>query len=93
MISRHEELANRNMISAMERLTGQMLPDPQRETLIHGADELRMVVSALEQTMTRAYDRIHEVWHQRDLPDLRTAAFLLAIERVAESYSHHGIFP
>ena len=93
MISRHEELSNRHMLAAMETLTGQQLPGSDRDRLIHGPDELRLVVSALEQTMTRAYERIHEVWLQRDLPDLRTAAFLLAIERVAESYSHHGIFP
>ncbi|MCC5846336.1 MAG: Glu/Leu/Phe/Val dehydrogenase [Verrucomicrobia bacterium] len=93
MISRHEEIANRNMVAAMETLTGQTLSVSHRDSLIHGPDELRLVVSALEQTMIRAYDRIHEVWLQRDLPDLRTAAFLLSIERVAESYSHHGIFP
>lgn len=93
MISRHEELANRDMIAAMETLTGQQIPAQRREQLIHGPDELRLVVSALEQTMIRAYTRIHEIWLERDLPDLRTAAFLLSIERVAESYSHHGIFP
>jgi glutamate dehydrogenase (NAD(P)+) len=93
MISRHEELTNRSMIDAMERLSDRQLPLSEKEQLIHGPDELRLVVSALEQTMIRAYERIHEVWLERDLPDLRTAAFLLAIERVAESYSHHGIFP
>lgn len=93
MISRHEELVNRDMVAAMESLTGQSLPDSQRNSLIDGPDELRLVVSALEKTMIRSYNHIHEFWLQRELPDLRTSAFLLAIERVAESYKNHGIFP
>lgn len=93
MISRHEELVNRDLVAAMESLSGQDLPESRRNRLIDGPDELRLVVSALERTMTRSYDRIHEFWRRRELPDLRTAAFLLAIERVAESYKHHGIFP
>ena len=93
MISRHEELTNREMVSAIEELTGRTLPGPQRERLIHGPNELRFVVSALEDTMVRAYGRIHEIWLARQLPDLRTAAFLSAIEGVAQSYQNHGIFP
>jgi glutamate dehydrogenase (NAD(P)+) len=93
MISRHEELYKSEMVSAMETLTGQTLPANQRKSLIDGPDELRLVVSALDHTMTRSYNHIHEFWLQRDLPDMRTAAFLLAIERVAESYKDHGIFP
>ncbi len=93
MISRHEELNNREMVSAMETLTGQKLPESQRSHLVNGPDELRLVIAALEQTMTRSYNQIHDFWLQRELPDLRTAAFLMAIERVAESYTHHGIFP
>lgn len=93
MISRHEELNNRNMVAAMEKLSGQSLSDHQRQGLIHGPDELRLVVSALEDTMTRAYGKIHSLWQSRSLPDLRAAAFLLAIENVAQSYENHGIFP
>lgn len=93
MISRHEEMVNREMVSAMEALTGQKLSADRRQELIHGPDELRLVVSALEETMNRAFDKIYEFWHERDLPDLRTAAFLKSIEKVAHSYKDHGIFP
>ncbi|MCC5789077.1 MAG: Glu/Leu/Phe/Val dehydrogenase [Opitutales bacterium] len=93
MISRHEEMVNREMVNAMETLTGQKLAADRREELILGPDELRLVVSALEETMNRSFGKIYEFWRERDLPDLRTAAFLKAIEKVANSYKDHGIFP
>ena len=51
------------------------------------------MVAALEQSMVRAFRNIYGIWKQRELPDLRTAAFLMALELVADSYKHHGIFP
>ena len=43
--------------------------------------------------MAVSYQKIHEIWKARALPDLRTAAFLFALERVANSYLSQGIFP
>jgi glutamate dehydrogenase (NAD(P)+) len=35
---------------------------------------------------------MREVWHSRDdVPDLRTAAFIVAIDRVAASYRAKGL--
>lgn len=93
MISRHEEIVKREIVDAMEGLVGQSLSPERRKVIIHGPNEETLVTAALEETMTRAYARIHKFWKKRDLPDMRTAAFLLAIERVADSYAHHGIFP
>ena len=93
MISRHEALTKQRMVDAMESLSESRLHVDRRQELLEGPDELTLVVSALEGTMIRAYHRIHEAWVGRKLPDLRTAAFLLAIEHVSESYTHHGIFP
>jgi glutamate dehydrogenase (NAD(P)+) len=93
MISRHEELVKRELIEAMEGLTGAKVPVERMPRLIQGPSEEELVVAALEQSMMKAYASVREVWKQRDLPDMRTAAFLLALERVAESYKNHGIFP
>jgi glutamate dehydrogenase (NAD(P)+) len=93
MISRHEELVKREMIDQMEALAGKCMTGQQRDRLIKGPSEEELVMAALEQTMIRAYDQIHELKHRRQLPDLRTAAFLYAIERIADSYKNHGIFP
>ena len=93
MVSRHEELVKREMIDQMETMTGQCMTGERRDRLIKGPREEELVIAALEETMIRSYDCVHNFWKQRKLPDLRTAAFLYAIERVAESYTHHGIFP
>ncbi len=93
MISRHEELVKREMFSEMELLTEKMIPEDRLARLIRGPGEEEIVLAALEQSMVISYRRMHRFWKERELPDLRTAAFLLALERVAESYQHHGIFP
>ncbi len=59
---------------------------------LRGADELELVRSGLDDTMRVAYQSMREVWHRRkDVPDLRTAGFLVAIERVAASYRAKGL--
>lgn len=93
MVSRHEELVKREMIDQVEALAGKCLAPEDKNRLIKGPSEEELVISALEETMIRSYDQIHGFWKRKGLPDFRTAAFLHAIERVAESYKHHGIFP
>jgi glutamate dehydrogenase (NAD(P)+) len=42
--------------------------------------------------MMDAYDVISKVWNSnKDIPDLRTAAMMVAVQRVAQSYSSLGI--
>jgi len=93
MMARHEELVKEALISEMEKLSGQKIPDARRAQLVEAPGEELIVNSALEQTMIRSYQSIHKLWRTRNLPDLRTAAYLYAIERVSESYNYHGIFP
>ena len=81
------------MLKQMESMTGMSVEGDLRKRLIQGPDEREIVRSALEQTMNRAYKEIRRVWKNRNLPDLRTACFLMAIERVGKSYQQHGIFP
>jgi glutamate dehydrogenase (NAD(P)+) len=52
-----------------------------------------LVRGALENTMILALHAMREVQRERKLPDLRTAAWVLAIDRVAEVYERSGIFP
>ena len=59
--------------------------------LIKGADELSLVRSGLDDTMRIAYHSMAEVWRSRDdVPDLRTAAYIVAITRVAATYQAKG---
>ena len=57
-----------------------------------GAEELDLVRSGLDDTMRRGYQEIREVRLSRqDVPDLRTAAFVVAIEKIALTYIEMGI--
>jgi glutamate dehydrogenase (NAD(P)+) len=59
---------------------------------LHGAGELELVRSGLDDTMRAAYQAMREVWHGRnDVTDLRVAAYLVSIDRVASSYRAKGL--
>jgi len=93
MMSRHEELIKEDILTEMEDLTGRKIDPGKRATLVRGPGEEIIVNAALEQTMIRSYRAVRDLWKARNIPDLRTAAYLYAIQRVAQSYRHHGIFP
>jgi glutamate dehydrogenase (NAD(P)+) len=91
---RHEEANERQMLKAIELATGTTFSEAQRNALAKGPDELDLVNSGLEETMITAYNGLRETRKQHpDVPDLRTAAFLTAIHKVARSYIELGIFP
>ena len=59
---------------------------------MHGAGELELVRSGLDDTMRTAYQAMREVWHGRkEVEDLRVAAYLVSIGRVAASYRSKGL--
>jgi len=59
---------------------------------MRGSDELELVRSGLDDTMRIAYQSMREVWHSRqEVTDLRMAAYIVAIERVAASYRAKGL--
>ena len=63
-----------------------------KEAYLRGAGELELVRSGLDDSMRTAYQHMRKIWHSRkDVDDLRTAAYLVAIERVAESYRTKGL--
>ena len=97
MQRRQEEARHELLINELERLDRHlgddwsMSPDFKAKYL-RGADELELVRSGLDDTMREAYQNMREVWHGReDVHDLRTAAYIVSIERVARSYSAKGL--
>jgi glutamate dehydrogenase (NAD(P)+) len=93
MTKREQEISQRRIVDMVEKVTGQSISTSDRELLTQGASEIDFVRTALEETLAVAYEEIREVWKGRALPDLRTAAFLVAIERVGNWYVSQGIFP
>lgn len=91
---RYEEAAFDRMLQAIEKATGRIFADAERQAIARGADEVDLVNSGLEETMIGAYRQIHEIWRREDRVDsLRTAAFLNALRKIATSYLELGIFP
>jgi glutamate dehydrogenase (NAD(P)+) len=93
MYKRYEEVSTRSVLEATERLAGRQFNADEMALLTRGPSEIDFVHSALAETMTESYRQIHETWKSRDLPNLRAAAFLIAIERVGANYLALGIFP
>ncbi|MFD3189041.1 Glu/Leu/Phe/Val dehydrogenase [Sedimentitalea sp. HM32M-2] len=97
MQRRQEEARHQLVVDELERLdrylgeAWSMTPDFKKKYL-RGADELELVRSGLDDTMRIAYQSMREVWHGReDVTDLRTAAYLVAIQKVAASYRAKGL--
>ena len=91
---RFEEARVRAMVTAIEKATGRHFPADERRRIARGADEIDLVNSGLEETMIGAYRQLREMMRQDPrVKDLRTAAFLNALRKVATSYLELGIFP
>ncbi len=93
MTRRYQQISNNRILDAISRLTGKSLPPDDAALLLQAPNEIDFVRTALENTMAISYEKIREPWKRRSLPDLRTAAYLIAIESVASAYSLDGIFP
>lgn len=91
---RHEEASYRRIAALVEQVTGHSLSPMERELFIHGADEKDYVDSGLEETMITAFYEVLDAYHgSRTVKDLRTAAFLVSINKIGTSYRELGIFP
>ncbi len=88
------ENMNHHILGQMEELTGKTVSAKEREFIMHGADEVDLVRSGLEETMITATKEIMDIWEKNpSIPDMRTAAYVCAINKVATSYAELGIFP
>ncbi len=76
------------------KATGQTFTGAERTAFAHGPDEQDLVNSGLEETMIAAcHDLLKTPRDHQGIPDLRMAAFVNAIHKVARSYSEMGILP
>ena len=92
MQRRQEEARHQLLIDELESVSGTPLSAGFKERYLHGAGELELVRSGLDDTMRAAYQSMRDVWHSRDdVEDLRVAAYLVAIDRVAASYRAKGL--
>jgi glutamate dehydrogenase (NAD(P)+) len=89
---RFDELKGQQIIDVLETMFNKQVPEQKQRALVTGAREVDLVRSGLDETMRTAYQEIREVLHSRkEVPDFRTAAYVVAIEKIAQSYIEMGI--
>ena len=96
MQRREHEARNELIIRELDALSRSLsitweLSDSFREEFKAGANEIDLVRSGLDDTMRKALQEMRAVREEKDgVSDLRTAAYLVAIEKIAESYRVRG---
>ena len=94
MEKRFTENMNSHILGQIEELTSKKVSAKERDFIMHGADEADLVYSGLEETMIAATREVMDAWKANpSIPDMRTAAYVVAINKVGTSYAELGIFP
>ncbi|RYF84926.1 MAG: Glu/Leu/Phe/Val dehydrogenase, partial [Chitinophagaceae bacterium] len=94
MEKRFTENMNTHILGQIEELTNRQVSTRERQFILHGPEEVDLVHSGLEETMVTATREIMEEWRRNpQIPDMRTAAYVVAINKVGTSYAELGIFP
>ena len=91
---RFTENLNSHILGQIEELSGKKVKESEKDFIMRGPDEVDLVYSGLEETMINATHEIMNVWKANpEIPDMRTAAYVVAINKVGTSYAELGIFP
>ncbi|MBC7479778.1 MAG: Glu/Leu/Phe/Val dehydrogenase [Pseudorhodobacter sp.] len=97
MQRRQEEGRHELLVQELERLSndknlGWTLSPDFKTKYLRGAGELELVRSGLDDTMRAAYQAMRTTWHGRqDVEDLRVAAYIVSISRIAAAYQSKGL--
>ncbi|MED5312280.1 MAG: Glu/Leu/Phe/Val dehydrogenase dimerization domain-containing protein, partial [Pseudomonadota bacterium] len=96
MQRREQEARNELIIRELDALSESLgnawaLSESFRDEFKAGANEIDLVRSGLDDTMRKALQEMLAVLQEKDgVSDFRTAAYLVAIEKIAESYRIKG---
>ncbi len=92
--NRFQHNAFGGILNKVEEMTGKAIGARERDFLTRGGTEVELVNSGLEDTMITAYQQIRETFKQHpDVTDVRTAAFVCSLKKIASDYISMGIFP
>ncbi|MCC5904689.1 MAG: Glu/Leu/Phe/Val dehydrogenase [Balneolaceae bacterium] len=92
MGKRFEEDSYKRILSVIEAVSDRKFSAKELKYLAKGGGEAELVDSGLKDTMVNSYNEINGIRKKHNV-DLRTAAFISAINKVGEMYEHMGIFP
>lgn len=82
------------ILRLIESTSHQKISKLEKKIILRGPDEVDLVYSGLEDTMVGSYQEIHQIRETvAGVEDLRTAAFVCAINKIGDAYQELGIFP
>ncbi|QQR98340.1 MAG: Glu/Leu/Phe/Val dehydrogenase [Sphingobacteriales bacterium] len=91
--NRFQQASFNQIIDLIEKNTGKKISHAEREKL-HGANELDLVRSGLEDTMISSYNALREIKQSnKKIPTLRMAAYVSALDKIGKKYMEMGVFP
>lgn len=94
MEKKYHEKSFQNFVGFMEELVGRKVPKEVSDRFVHQADEETLVNAGLEETMAMAYHLMLTPMREREYKiDMKVAAFMIALEKIALSYEELGVFP
>jgi glutamate dehydrogenase (NAD(P)+) len=93
MSKRIDEMRYRGLMTAIERIGVGRFGDKDWETLGRGPGEIDLVRAGLDDTMREALGEIRSARDAYGLRDFRTAAYVVAIQKVATSNLEFGCWP
>lgn len=92
MERRRDDMGHRVLTQSLERMTGNQFPDDDTSAFLQGAREIDLVRSGLDDKIRSAYAEMSAIWNNDTrIPDLRTAAYIIAVRRIAGIYDALGI--
>jgi glutamate dehydrogenase (NAD(P)+) len=90
---RHDELQASQYVGLLEEHAGVHIPDHVKKSIIRGADEVDLVRSGLDDSMRLSFQSMCDKYYSNpDIEDLRTAAYVIAVEKISRSYLDMGVF-
>jgi glutamate dehydrogenase (NAD(P)+) len=93
MERRYDEKGHRTLARSLEMMTGRSFPKEAEAEFFQGRREIDLVRSGLDDMMRSTFAELSRRWNDPNDPsvDLRTAAYGLSINRIAEAYKAIGI--
>ncbi len=89
---RFDELRGTCYATALEEMTQKSMDGKLRTEIVRGASELDLVRSGLDDTMRMAFAEMRDTMKRNpEIKDYRTAAFVIAINKLAQSYYDLGL--
>jgi glutamate dehydrogenase (NAD(P)+) len=92
--NRFQSNAFNGILTKVEEMTGRSIGEREKNFLARGGTEIELVNSGLEDTMITAYQQIRDTLAKHPaVEDVRTAAFVCSLKKIASDYVSMGIFP